>query len=136
MISIENCYAGAGSDILIGNSSDNILYGEDGNDTVDGGSGNDSILGGSGDDWLIGGGGLDRITGGAGKDVFEVRRNPGHDLITDFKRGEDRIFLGSGVSNLAATIQDNNYLLYQQGDLLAIITGTSSNLTRSGSYLI
>lgn len=136
LISIENCYAGAGNDILIGNGLDNILYGEDGNDTIDGGAGNDTILGGNGDDWLIGGGGLDRITGGTGKDVFEVRRNPGHDLITDFKRGEDRIFLGSGVSNLAASIQDNNYLLYQQGDLLAIITGTSNNLTRSGSYLI
>lgn len=136
LVSIENCFAGAGNDVLIGNGIENMLYGEDGNDTIDGQTGNDTILGGNGDDWLIGGGGLDQITGGAGKDVFEVRFGHGYDLITDFKRGEDRIFLGSGVSSLAATVQDSNYLLYQQGDLLAMITGISSQLIRSGSYLI
>ena len=136
LTNIENVYAGAGNDVLIGNSDDNLLCGEDGNDTLDGGGGNDSLLGGAGNDWLIGGGGFDRLSGGSGNDVFEVRKNSGHDLIIDFKRGEDRIYLGSGTTNLTAAVQDNNTLLYQQGDLMAIITGTSTNLMRSGSYLI
>ena len=138
LIGIENIFAGSGNDSITGNASDNALYGEDGNDTIDGGLGNDRLDGGAGDDWLIGGGGIDQIRGGSGRDTFEVRKNPGYDLIADFKRGEDRLYLGSGVAGLTTTIQDNNTMLYQQSDLLAIITGTGNNsvLTRSGSFLV
>ena len=138
LIGTENIFAGSGNDSITGNASDNALYGEDGNDTIDGGLGNDRLDGGAGDDWLIGGGGIDQIRGGSGRDTFEVRKNPGYDLIADFKRGEDRLYLGSGVAGLTTTIQDNNTMLYQQGDLLAIITGTGNNsmLTRSGSFLV
>ncbi|HEX8445329.1 MAG TPA: family 16 glycosylhydrolase [Sphingomonas sp.] len=67
---------------LYGNDIDNILLGGAGVDAIDGKLGNDRI---------IGGGGNDRLTGGAGRDVFIFDGTFGHDTITDFKIGEDRI---------------------------------------------
>ncbi|MGP9803516.1 calcium-binding protein [Paracoccus sp. NSM] len=115
---IPNIQGGAGSDVLMGNAATNILLGgggndrlfgrlgadrlegNQGNDLLDGGLGNDTLLGGLGSDTLIGGRGTDVLTGGPGADVF-VFRNPGEtgsdpsraDLITDFRRGSDRIDL-------------------------------------------
>ncbi|MCR6500856.1 hypothetical protein MUO32_17585 [Shinella sp. CPCC 101442] len=51
LISIENVFGGAGSDVLVGNSKANALWG------------------GSGNDILIGRGGADRLVGDAGKDT-------------------------------------------------------------------
>jgi hypothetical protein len=48
-------FAGAGSDVLYGNSSDNILSGGAGNDYLQGGDGSDMLYGGAGDDRLLAG---------------------------------------------------------------------------------
>ena len=86
---------------LTGNSGANRLAGGDGNDRIDAGSGNDTLEGGAGDDTLvggygndllIGGAGDDTLTGNAGTDVFRfVTVGEGHDTLTDFESGLDRI---------------------------------------------
>jgi beta-glucanase (GH16 family) len=58
-------------------------------------SGADSITGGAGDDFLLGGQGNDTLTGGAGADTFAFSFWDGHDRITDFQSGVDRIMLRS-----------------------------------------
>jgi len=71
-----------------------------GNDKLTGTSGDDTLLGSGGDDVLIGGLGSDKLTGGAGKDVFSFGKSWGHDVITDFKHGTDKLnFHDAGVAN-------------------------------------
>jgi len=99
-------WGGDGADKLNGGGGQDSLYGEAGGDTLDGGAGNDLIDGGAGNDSL---------TGGAGKDIFMFRgnfvidwnqgaafldlgagstgSNNGHDVIEDFKIGDDKIRL-------------------------------------------
>lgn len=89
LISIENIYATAYQDTLVGSSDDNILdgkaendllrgmggndtlYGGDGNDSLDGGDGNDTLYGDNGDDTLVGGIGTDKLYGGAGQNTAD-----------------------------------------------------------------
>ncbi|WP_416191171.1 Ig-like domain-containing protein [Neisseria sp. CCUG12390] len=65
---------------------------------VDGG--NDTLIGGSGDDILFGGAGNDTLTGGDGADqfVFLANSNSGHDVITDFEAGVDKVVFADLVS--------------------------------------
>ncbi|WP_373741988.1 Ig-like domain-containing protein [Neisseria sp.] len=62
--------------------------------------GNDVLKGGDGNDVLIGGAGNDTLTGGAGEDqfVFMANSNNGHDVITDFKAGTDKVVFADLVS--------------------------------------
>ena len=55
--------------------------------------GNDTLIGAGGDDILIGGGGNDTLTGKGGKDIFVFNGDSGHDIITDFTKGLDKISL-------------------------------------------
>ncbi len=80
---IENAVGGSGDDVITGNAEDNVLTGN---------AGDDRLLGGDGDDALEGGAGDDTLTGGAGADRFVyASADTGHDRITDFTDGEDRI---------------------------------------------
>ncbi len=101
---IENFTAGSGDDFIFGNTANNILKGNDGddllwgdagNDTLRGGHGTDIINGGLGNDVLGGGYGDDVLSGGPGRDRFVVTPdNDGSlDLIMDFSKGEDKIYL-------------------------------------------
>ena len=101
---IENAVAGAGNDVLKGNTLDNELegntgddrlYGYAGADTLEGGPGADRLYGSAGDDTLTGGPGDDRLSGGADADVFVFTPGDGDDTITDFTRGEDKIDLSA-----------------------------------------
>ncbi len=60
---------------------------------VSGTNGANILIGGSADDGIIGSGGGDTLTGGDGADRFlwSVKEH-GNDRITDFTRGEDRLF--------------------------------------------
>jgi Ca2+-binding RTX toxin-like protein len=92
--------AGDGSSGIIRNIQD-----------VDGSQLGDVIIGDRGDNVLAGLGGDDTLTGGGGHDVFfysdeafDDAGNPsnGHDVITDFNRGHDKIaFDMAGVKSLA-----------------------------------
>ena len=55
--------------------------------------GNDTLIGAGGDDILVGGGGNDTLTGKGGNDIFVFSGNSGHDIITDFTKGQDKIRL-------------------------------------------
>lgn len=96
---------GNGSDKLIGGAGQDTLFGDNGDDTLDGGDGNDLLNGGNGNDLLIGGSGDDTLTGGNGNDAFFFDSNFGHDVITDFAKG-DQLWIthnlnGSGIQKAA-----------------------------------
>jgi serralysin len=72
---IEDAIGGSGSDRITGNQAANHLVG---------GQGNDKLVGGQGDDILEGGG---------GNDVFRFAFGDGHDVITDFTLGGDKLVI-------------------------------------------
>ena len=82
---------GAGSDTLIniqnlrGSNFDDHLTGDGNNNTLTGGHGNDML------------------TGGLGNDTFVFATGDGHDTITDFTVGQDKIDLTAGQN--AAAVQ-------------------------------
>lgn len=95
----------AGDDSLLGGHGDDFIDGGDGHDQLFGGRGDDILLGQGGDDTLDGGqgdddlggdGGNDRLTGGGGSDIFSfdlMAGEPGTDSVTDFRRGEDLLWI-------------------------------------------
>ena len=100
----ESAIGSQHSDYLYGTNGANELNGQDGNDRLYGRAGNDTLIGWDGNDRLDGGanndildGGYDNdiLTGGSGRDTFMFNTNPfgsdGHDTITDFEVGLDRI---------------------------------------------
>lgn len=103
--------------LVAGNASANRIQGGGGNDTLDGGAGADRILGGDGADRIRGGAGIDTLTGGTGRDIFVLNDRKGFgDVITDFKRGEDRLdvsaLLGSGDGEIAVRAGSDGLAVY------------------------
>ena len=86
---------GRGADTLNGGNGNDDLAGGSGADTLNGGSGADVLNGNNGADTLDGGSGNDLLTGGNGLDVFTFDAGDGHDVITDFTLGSDKIDLSS-----------------------------------------
>ncbi|WP_129792675.1 Ig-like domain-containing protein [Sphingosinicella sp. CPCC 101087] len=93
-----------GHDWLDGGNHDDVLIGGAGNDVLNGGNHDDILHAGAGADVLNGGNHADRLNGGAGddvltggnhNDVFIFSETGGNDLITDFRRGQDKIDLSS-----------------------------------------
>ena len=78
--------------------------------------GDDILYGGAGDDLLDGGYGNDELSGGPGADVFVFAYDSGHDIVTDFQIGEDRLDL----SSLAGIDSMDDLNLRQEGDDLVI----------------
>uniref|UniRef100_UPI001032D880 type I secretion C-terminal target domain-containing protein n=1 Tax=Pseudomonas sp. Sample_9 TaxID=2382158 RepID=UPI001032D880 len=107
---------GAGTDTLIGienligSNFNDSLIGDGNNNVINGGLGNDFLNGGAGDDLLIGGMGNNTMTGGAGADTFQwLKGNSGHDLITDFTPGTDKLDLSQllqGENTSTASLDD------------------------------
>lgn len=60
------------------------------------------LVGGDGDNRLDGLGGNDILTGGPGRDSFVFGIGHGHDRVTDFEPGSDRIRIVSGAADWAA----------------------------------
>ena len=92
--------------------------------------GNDVLIAGRGKDILIGGAGNDTLTGGEGKDtfVFAINSNSGHDVITDFTKGVDKI----SFTDLVDTSQ-----LIWQADLRTLkFTGVQDGHTYENSIYI
>jgi len=98
----EKLDGGAGNDLLTGGAGTDTLVGGAGNDILDGGRGHDSLSAGDGADTLTGGLGDDALSGGRGADLFIFGSNFGHDIVIDFKPGEDDIrFESAGFTSFA-----------------------------------
>lgn len=130
---------GTGRDTIFGNFGHDLIYGGDGNDELDGGGGTDTIYsgydddflsGGDGDDILSAGFGNDTLVGGNGNDVFGFGLDQGHDVITDFTPGQDRMDLYLGAFNfnnltVHSDAQGNAVIVMGTGRI--ILTGVSSS---------
>jgi Ca2+-binding RTX toxin-like protein len=96
--SIEALVGSKFGDVFTAAATGSSLFGEAGSDT---------LFGRKGADILDGGLGQDSLTGGAGKDVFVFDDAAGlknADLITDFKRGSDKIGLSSTIFGKLAQV--------------------------------
>ncbi|SFX25124.1 S-layer family protein, partial [Pseudomonas sp. NFACC43] len=123
---------GAGTDTLggiehlIGSNFNDTLSGDGANNRIDGGLGHDVLNGGGGDDILIGGLGNNTLAGGSGADTFKwLAGNSGHDVITDFTPGVDKLDLSQlllGENGTSASLDD--YLHFS-------VTGSGASVTTS-----
>lgn len=86
---------------LEGDDGRDKLLGFAGNDDLFGQAGNDQLFGGDGADRLDGGLGADTVAGGAGRDTFVLHSRSGHDIVTDFQDGIDRIMIRTADTRLA-----------------------------------
>ncbi len=120
----------AGDDILVGGDGDDMLAGGDGDDMLIGGAGNDRLLGGNGDDDLGGDAGDDVLTGGAGCDIFsfDLVTSPaaGTDVVTDFRRGEDLVWVIGDMADWARLDTNGDWLLTDEDQHVTVAAG---NLT-------
>ncbi|WP_260955505.1 retention module-containing protein [Pseudomonas citri] len=115
LLAAQNTF-GAGTDTLtaienlVGSNFNDTLTGDGANNRIDGGLGHDVLNGGGGDDLLIGGLGNNTLTGGSGADTFQWQAgNSGHDVITDFTPGVDKLDLSQlllGESGSTASLDD------------------------------
>ncbi|MCK8682181.1 retention module-containing protein [Pseudomonas umsongensis] len=107
---------GAGTDTLTaienltGSNFNDALTGDHNSNIITGGLGNDVLNGEGGDDFLIGGLGNNTLTGGSGADTFQwLNGTSGHDVITDFTPGADKLDLSQllqGENSTAASLDD------------------------------
>lgn len=137
----DTVWGGDGADTVAGEDGNDLLYGDVGNDLVDGGTGADTMFGGGGNDQLVGGAGDDRLwggdgndtlsgdtgndimTGGDGADRFNLGKNGGADIVTDFSLAEgDQVKL-TGVKS---------YTLTQVGSDAVVDIGGGAKLTLLG----
>ncbi len=109
---------GAGVDLMRGEAGDDVLFGADGDDLIDGGAGADVLIGGLGDDFM---------SGGSGNDVFVFGPGSGHDIITDFRRGDMLDWSAMTAAGVSATTTR------QGGDVLISFSDGSSVLLKDVS---
>ena len=118
----DTLYGELGNDTLNGSTGNDVLDGGDGNDSLTSGTGSDTLRGGRGADYFLtstgfavllgdegadtfeSGEGQETISGGAGADEFwflnnTVSETAAPDVITDFRPGEDVIFV-VGYNNI------------------------------------
>ena len=95
------------SDVIYGSLGKDTIFGKDGKDTIKGRGGDDYLYGKAGKDRLIGNLGNDVVDGGLdddviilgrGEDTVVINSGDGLDRVVDFKNGEDKIQLGSGIN--------------------------------------
>jgi len=131
----DNLKGGDGSDTINGLGGADTITGGDGADRLIGGDGADSLNGGDKADTLAGGAGSDTLTGGDGSDVFQFgsTSDAQGDLITDFKRGADRIDL-SAID--AVTGGGDNAFAFIGGSTFSHVAGQLRAYSASGSTYV
>ncbi len=93
---------GAGKDGMFAlGDRDVAFWGQAGDDYLAGGPGNDELHGGEGNDRLDGGPGQDVMTGGPGDDIFLFRPGDGYDRITDYRPGDQMLFIGVSAETVS-----------------------------------
>ncbi|MCC1491866.1 calcium-binding protein [Cognatishimia sp. F0-27] len=134
---------GADFDQLNGDAGNDTLIGGQGGDLLRGGSGNDSLSGGLQNDDLGGGTGDDILTGGAGRDTFSFHFGFGHDTITDFEDGVDRIEFSFGLrggleySDLTITEEDGDILIATPaGQTIRLLDASDSVVLTDADFVI
>ncbi len=129
-----------GNDTVSGGGGDDTVRGGNGNDTVNGNIGNDSLFGDAGEDRLDGGTGNDSLAGGThgntNRDVFVFRAGDGHDVITDFENGKDKIEIsGTGYAGLRiVTAGSGTQIFYGTNDSI-MLNGVRTNLIDPGDFI-
>jgi Ca2+-binding RTX toxin-like protein len=110
---------GAGNDVIFGAGGADRLLGGDGDDFLNGYRGNDFLMGGAGNDTLVGGAGNDTLVGSTGNDAFYFDSNFGNDVIMDFGKTGDELWLSKNI---------NGSGIHDATDLqsLGMVSGTSS----------
>jgi Ca2+-binding RTX toxin-like protein len=101
--------------VLLGHGNTKGTGTSDGDDLF-GNAGNNKLFGLSGADSLDGGKGNDLLTGGGGADTFAFKTGDGHDTITDFTNGVDKIDVvhWAGIDNFSDV---KHHLTASGGDL-------------------
>ena len=113
-------------DAIAAMGQDNHLMGLGGNDALRGGDGADWLQGGKGRDVLRGGAGDDLLQGGAGADIFVFRAmDAGHDILRDFRVGQDRLDL-TDRGTVTLSVRNGNTIL-TDGDLTLVLQGVSES---------
>lgn len=110
-LSVSTILSKPGTDLKIGDESDERFSTGRGKDYVDGNGGGDLIRTGSGRDVINGGAGSDWLFGGGGADTFVFATGSGRDTIADFRNGQDKIDLSGydgieSFDDIAQSIED------------------------------
>jgi Ca2+-binding RTX toxin-like protein len=98
---LQDVFTGTkGNNTIHGNEAKNIIKGLAGNDRLYGHDGSDKLYGGLGNDWFHGGRGKDKF-------VFDTKLTKNNvDKISDFKKGEDTIWLDNADFTKVGKIKD------------------------------
>ncbi len=143
LISIENIYATAYNDSLVGSSDANILDGKvgadtlrgmSGNDTLYGGTGNDILDGGDNDDTLYGGDNNDTLIGGFGTDILDGGLGQNTADYSGVGIGSINVDLSTGIASDGQGAYDtlSNIQIVKGSSSADIMKGSSSADTLIG----
>lgn len=126
-------YGSSGGEVVQGGAGRDWLFGDSGIDKLFGGLGDDSLAGGSGRDTIAGDAGDDVLTGGADADLFQFSVGSGHDRITDFQNGSDRLQLAriagvDGFEDLTVTQgADGAVISWAAGTASVVLVGVAAS---------
>jgi Ca2+-binding RTX toxin-like protein len=129
---------GAGSDLIVGTTSNDIATGEGGNDNLQGQAGSDHLNGGIGNDLLDGGTGNDTLIGGEGNDSLYGQSGTdslvgglGNDFYANGVFGDGIVeATGGGIDTVSVW---NSYVLPNEVEVLQL--QGSANLNGTGNTL-
>jgi len=94
---VDIIHGGPGDDTIDGYGGNDLLFGDSGDDYLSGDNGNDTLFGGAGNDLVDGLAGNDQLWGGSGYDIFCFGRGYGKDVIKDFSKKQDSLFIDKGL---------------------------------------
>lgn len=123
---------GRDNDLVDGNGGRDKIFLGSGDDVGFGGAGNDIIFGGRGKDVITGGLGNDKLYGGRDADIFVFNTGDGHDRISGFQDGLDKIDLsGTGF----ASFSELEGAIHLRGHRAEITLGADQSIIVTGARL-